>query len=120
MTKQHDEAKTRYHVEYLDWAKGEKLMNARKGDDANCGLWDYVDQGEITAYERCDTKAAAMAWAQKNAKLDVFNMPRIREQTLTLHNTDDRGRIVAPRLSWDQTGYWEVDGTELNEIDVAA
>ena len=119
MTKR-DETKTRYHVEYLDWAKGEKLMNARKGDDANCGLWDYVDQDEITKHRPFPTKEAAFTWAQKNAELDVFNMPRIREQTLTLHNTDDRGRIVAPCLSWDRTGYWEVDGDDLIEIDVAA
>ena len=117
MTKQ-DETKTRYHVEYLDWAKGEKLMNARKEKgDTNPGLWDYVAQCEITTYERFPTKEAAFAWAQEHCKLDVYNMPRIREQTLTLHNTDDRGRIVAPCLSWDRTGYWEVDGAELVEID---
>ena len=112
-----DEPKTRYHVEYLDWAKGEKLMNARKGDDENPGLWDYVDQGEITVHKPFPTKEAALAWAQENSKLDVFNMPRVREQTLTLHNTDDRGRPVRPLLSWDRTGYWEVDGTELVEIE---
>ena len=116
MAKQ-DENKTRYHVEYLDWAKGEKLMNTRKEkDDENPGLWDYVDQGEITVHKPFPTKGAAMLWAQANAKLDVFNMPRIREQTLTLRTTDDRGRIVAPWLSWDQTGYWEVDGAELCDI----
>ncbi len=116
-----EQSKTRYHVEYLDWAKGEKLMNARKEkDDTNPGLWDYVDQGEITEHKPFPTKDAAFAWAQENHKLDVFNMPRIREQTLTLHNTDDRGRIVAPCLSWDRTGYWEVDGAELVEIEKAA
>lgn len=112
-----EQPKTRYHVEYLDWAKGEKLMNARKekGDD-NPGLWDYVDQGEITVHKPFQTKDAAFVWAQANCKLDVFNMPRIREQTLTLRTTDDRGRLVAPWLSWEQTGYWEVDGAELNDI----
>lgn len=112
-----NEQKIRYHVEYLDWAKGEKLMNERRGDDALAGLWDYVEQSEITAHKAIATKDGAFAWAKKNAKLDVFNMPRIREQTLTLHNTDDRGRIVAPWLSWDETGYWEVDGGEIVEID---
>lgn len=120
MAKKKDETKVRYHVEYLDWAKGEKLMNARKGDDENAGLWDYVDQGEITAHHALPTKDAAFAWAKENAKLDVFNMPRIREQTLTLHNIDDRGQIVAPRLSWDQTGYWEIDGDEIIEVEQAA
>jgi hypothetical protein len=112
-----DEAKTRYQVEYLDWAKGERLMNKRKGDDDNPGLWDYVDQGEITVYKPFASKDAARTWAQKNTNLDVFNMPRIREETLTLHNTDDRGRLVAPWLSWDRTGYWEVDGGEIVEVE---
>jgi hypothetical protein len=106
---------TRYHVEYLDWAKGEKLMNARKeNDDENPGLWDYVDQNEITVLKPFPTKDAALAWAQANCKLDVFNMPRVREQTLTLRTTDDRGRTVRPWLSWEQTGYWETDGTEID------
>jgi hypothetical protein len=114
-----EEAKTRYHVEYLDLAEGEKLMLARRQeDDGNPGLWDYVDQGEITVHKPFPTKPAAFAWAQENHALDAYNMPRIREQTLVLHTTDDRGRVVKPWLSWDQTGYWEVDGAEL--IDIAA
>lgn len=120
MAKTQEQPKVRYHVEYLDWAKGEALMNTRKGDDSGAGLWDYVDQAEITAHHACPTKDAAFTWAKENAKLDVFNMPRIREQTLSMHNTDDRGRIVTPWLSWDQTGYWEVDGDEIVEIDQAA
>lgn len=116
-----EQPKTRYHVEYLDWKKGERLMNARKEKgDANPGLWDYVDQDEIMKNKPFPTKEAAFAWAQENSKLDVFNMPRIREQTLTLRTTDDRGRVVAPWLSWDQTGYWEVDGADLVEIEDAA
>lgn len=117
MAKQ-EEPKVHYHVEYLDWRKGKRLMNERKGDDECAGLWDYVEQFEITVHRPFGSKEKAFEWAKKNKKLDVFNMPRIREQTLTLHNTDDRGRLVTPWLSWDQTGYWEVDGSEL--IDIAA
>ena len=115
MRKSKQEAK-RYHVEYLDWVKGERLMNERKqSDDANPGLWDYVDQDEIIALRACPSKDAAFAWAKDNAKLDVFNMPRVREQTLTVHRTDDRGRLVAPVLVWDTTGLWEDDGTDILE-----
>lgn len=121
MAKKKESDPTRYHVEYLDWAKGRALMVEgckKDGDDPErATLWDYCDQGEITVCHPCASKEAAFAWARENAKLDVFNMPRIREQTLTLHSTDDRGRTVQPTLVWDTTGYWETDG---NEIDLAA
>lgn len=116
MAKKPEPEAKRYHVEYLDWAKGEKLMNERKrADDTSPGLWDYVDEGEITVLHACPSKDAAFAWAKDNAKLDVFNMPRVREQTLTVHDTDDRGRRVAPVLVWDTTGMWEDDGTDILE-----
>ena len=118
MAKKREPEPKRYHVEYLDWAQGEKLMNERKeADDTNPGLWDYVDQGEITVHKPLPSKDEAFAWAKANAKLDVFNMPRVREQTLVVHNTDDRGRRVASVLVWETTGYWEDDG---EEIDIAA
>lgn len=123
MAKKHKdepEAK-RYHVEYLDWAKGHAMMVdgcKKNGDDPErATLWDYCDQDQITMHQPCASKEVAFAWAKANTKLDVFNMPRVREQTLTLHNTDDRGRIVQPILVWDTTGYWETDG---DEIDLAA
>ena len=110
------DVKVRYRVEYLDMAKGDELMNARKEkDDDNPGLWDYVDQDEVTVLKPFETKDAAFAWAKLNTELDVFNMPRVREQTLTLRTTDDRGQLVKPWLSWDQTGYWDVDGTDIEE-----
>lgn len=115
--KDEPEAK-RYHVEYLDWAKGHAIMVEgckKDGDDPEYAtLWDYCDQGEITVHKSCPSKEAAFAWARENAKLDVFQMPRICEQTLTVHNTDDRGRLVTPMLVWDMTGCWEVDGDELD------
>lgn len=122
MAKKREPEHKRYHVEYLDWVQGEKLMNERaaKDGDTNPGLWDYVDQGEITVQKPFPSKEAAFAWAKANTKLDVWNMPRIREQSLTLHNTDDLGRPVRPILTWDQTGYWEVDGDDILEIDQAA
>ena len=110
----------RYHVEYLDWEAGKKLAAERGSDAEQESLWDSVDQDEITVYKLFPSKDEAAKWAQDNRKLDVFNMPRIREQTLTLHNTDDRGRRVAPVLVWDKTGYWEVDGDDILEIDEAA
>ncbi|MBV6487614.1 MAG: hypothetical protein GHHEDOFH_01561 [Pseudorhodoplanes sp.] len=120
MAKKPDEPKVRYHVEYLDWAKGKKLAAERGHDAETDGLWEFVDQGEITVCRPFGTKTAAVAWALQNAKLDVFNMPRVREQTLTMHTTDDRGRVVQPWLSWDTTGYWEADGVEEIETDLAA
>lgn len=118
MRKRPKEAK-RYHVEYLDWAKGKAMIEdgcAKTGDDPEyASLWDYCDQGEIIVHHRCPTKEAAFAWASKNAKLDVFEMPRVQEQTLVVHDTDDRGRRVAPKLVWETTGLWEYDGTDILE-----
>lgn len=118
MRKRQKEAK-RYHVEYLDWAKGKAMMVEgckKSGDDPEYAtLWDYCDQSDIIVHHACPTRETAFAWARENAKLDVFNMPRVREQTLTVHDTDDLGRRVAPVLVWDTTGYWEDDGTDILE-----
>lgn len=116
MTKKPEPEAKRYHVEYLDWTKGEMLINERKqADDTNPGLWDYVDQEEITVHHACPNKDAAFAWAKENAKLDVFNMPRVREQVLIVHKFDDCGRRVAPVLIWETTGLWEEDGEDILE-----
>ena len=121
MVKKREPEPKRYHVEYLDWAKGHAMMVEgckKSGDDPEYAtLWDYCDQGEITVCHACPTKEAAFEWARANVKLDVFNMPRVCEQTLVVHDTDDLGRRVAPVLVWEQTGYWETDG---DEIDLAA
>jgi hypothetical protein len=107
-SKDEPEAK-RYYVEYLDWAKGHALMVEgckKHGDDPeHATLWDYCDQSEITVLRPFPSKEAALAWTRQNAKLDVFNMPRVREQTLTLYDTDDRSRPISPTLVWDPTGY---------------
>lgn len=105
---------TRYAVEYLDWKAGEKLMNARKGDDPNPGLWDYVDQGEIEVRHPLPDKDAAFKWAKAHTELDVFNMPRIVESTLVRKPGDRRHN---PATTWERTGYWEVDGDDILEIE---
>lgn len=114
----------RYHVEYLDWDKGRAMMAEgckKSGDDPErASLWDYCDQGEITVCHACPTKEAAFAWAKENAKLDVFNMPRICEQTQVVRRTDDRGRPVRACIVWERTGYWEVDGDDIFEAEAAA
>jgi hypothetical protein len=51
------------------------------------------------------------SWAQRNRNLDVFNMPRIEEETYTERAGDASHH---PVRSWEQTGYWETDGqTEI-------
>lgn len=101
----------RYFVEYLDYAKGVAAMKAAGANPDNDTIWDYCDQDEITVRKEFPTKSKAVAWAQRNRKLDVFNMPRIEEETYTERPEDNEHHAVK---SWKQTGYWEVDGqTEI-------
>lgn len=103
----------RYFVEYLDYAAGVTLMKAAGGDPDTDGLWDYCDQDEITVRKPFPTKSKAVAWAQRHRKLDVFNMPRIVEETYTHHPEDYRHHSVR---GWEETGYWETDGqTEIGD-----
>lgn len=103
----------RYFVEYLDHAQGVAAIKAGGGDPDNDTMWDYCSQDEITVCKDFPTKSRAVAWAQKNKKLDVFNMPRIVEQTYTQAHWDDTGE--PGQRYWEQTGYWETDGQ--TEID---
>lgn len=107
----------RYFVEYLDHAQGVKAIKDGGGDPENDGMWDFCDQGEITVRRPFPTKSKAAAWAQRNRKLDVFNMPRIVEETLTEARWSDTGeRIPGRAATWEQSGYWETDGqTEIEE-----
>ena len=101
----------RYFVEYLDHAAGLKAIRDGGGDVEYDTMWDFCDQGEITIRKEFPTKSKAVAWARRNAKLDVFHMPRIVEETFTERPGDSRHLSVR---SWEQTGYWEVDGqTEI-------
>lgn len=101
----------RYFVEYLDHAQGVAAIKAGGGDPEHDTMWDYCDQDEIAVRKEFATKSKAVAWAQKNRKLDVFHMPRIEEQTYLERPGDDEHH---PVRSWEQTGYWETDGqTEI-------
>lgn len=103
----------RYFVEYLDHAAGIKAIKDGGGDVEHATMWDYCDQGEITVRKPFPTKSKAVAWAQRNKRLDVFCMPRIVEETFT--NRPEDWRHVSVR-GWEQTGYWETDGqTEIGE-----
>jgi len=101
----------RYFVEYLDHAQGIAAIKAGGGDTEYDTMWDFCDQGEITVRKEFPTKSKAVAWAQRNKKLDVFEMPRIIEETYTEQPEDYRHHSVR---GWEQTGYWEADGqTEI-------
>lgn len=107
----------RYFVEYLDHAKGIAAIKAGGGDPDYDTMWDYCGQGEITERKEFPTKSKAVAWAQRNKKLDVFNMPRIIEETYqpALWG-EDTHEPVAGQMVWGVTGYWEADGqTEIEE-----
>jgi hypothetical protein len=104
----------RYFVEYLDHAQGLAAIKAGGGDPENDTMWDYCDQGEITVCKEFPTKSKAVAWAQRNKKLDVFNMPRVEERTLIEAPEDDLHFAVK---SWERTGYWETDGQTEIETD---
>jgi hypothetical protein len=104
----------RYFVEYLDHAQGVAAIKKGGGDPDNDTMWDFCDQEEITVRKEFATKSRAVAWAQKNKKLDVFHMPRIIEETYQERPEDYRHVLVR---GWEQTGYWEVDGqTEIEEF----
>jgi hypothetical protein len=106
----------RYSVEYLDYAQGVALMKAAGADPEKDGMWDCCDQDEITVCKRFPSKWRAVAWAKKNKKLDVFNMPRIVEETYCYMAGDDIHNPSKPR--WTQTGYWEADGrTEIDPTE---
>jgi hypothetical protein len=103
----------RYFVEYLDHIEGVKAIKDGGGDINNDTMWDYCDQEEITVRKSFPTKSKAVAWAQRNKKLDVFHMPRIAEETFTERPGDAKH---LPVRAWEQTGYWETDGqTEIDE-----
>lgn len=101
----------RYFVEYLDHAKGVAAMKEYGAHPDTDTMWDFCSQDEITVRKDFPTKSRAVAWAQKNKKLDVFNMPRVVEETFTERPRDDEHFAVK---AWEQTGYWETDGqTEI-------
>lgn len=105
----------RYFVEYLDYAKGVAIMRAAGADPEKDGLWDYCDQSEITVRKEFSAKWRAVEWAKRNRKLDVFNMPRIVEETYE-YRPEDWQHVAA--TCWEQTGYWETDGrTEIDPTE---
>jgi hypothetical protein len=110
MTKRPEIGDWRYFVEYLDHAQGLAAIKSGGGDPDNDTMWDFCDQDEITVRKEFTTRPRAMEWARKNKKLDVFNMPRIVEETYTERAGD---AVHHPIKAWEQTGYWEADGTEI-------
>jgi hypothetical protein len=116
MTKRPEIGDWRYFVEYLDHAQGIAAIKAGGGDPDNDTMWDFCDQDEITVRKEFPTKSKAVAWAQRNKKLDVFNMPRIVEETFTERAGDDE---YYPVKGWEQTGYWETDGQTEIYLDAA-
>lgn len=105
---------TRYFAEYLDYAAGKKHMIDGGGDPDYDTMWDYCQQEDITVRKPFPSKEAAVAWAQKNRELDVFNTPRVQEDTFVEIPGDELHLSVS---RWEQTGYWEVDGDEVLEIE---
>lgn len=103
----------RYFVEYLDHAQGIAAIKAGGGDPENDTMWDYCDQGEITVRKEFATRPRAMEWARRNKKLDVFHMPRVVEETYRQAFWEDTGEVIPNGACWEQTGYWETDGTEI-------
>lgn len=104
----------RYFVEYLDHAQGIAAIKEGGGDPENDTMWDFCDHGEITVRKEFPTKSKAVAWAQRNKKLDVFHMPRIVEETYQQAFWDDTHEPIPGQRHWEQTGYWETDGqTEI-------
>jgi hypothetical protein len=104
----------RSFVEYIDCAKGIAAIKKGGGDPDNDTMWDFCDQCEITVRKEFTTRSRAIEWARRNKKLDVFHMPRIVEETFQERFCDDRHH---PVKSWEQTGYWEMDGKTTIEGD---
>lgn len=105
MTPHPEPGDIRYKVELLDYAQGVAIMKAAGADPDKDSFWDFCQQHEITVYETFPSKWRAVEWAKRNKRRDVFNTPRIVEETYS-----DR--------SWEQTGYWETDGrTEIDPTE---
>lgn len=103
----------RYFVEYLDYAQGVAEMKKAGADPETDTIWDYCSQDEILVRKKFPAKWRAVEWAKRNKKRDVFNMPRIVEETYREHPSDAQHSAVK---GWEQTGYWETNGsTEIEE-----
>jgi hypothetical protein len=108
MTQKPEVGDLRYFVEYIDYAQGVAAIKAGGGNVENDTMWDYCSQDEITVRKEFTAKFRAVAWARRNKKLDVFNMPRIVEETYQEHPADREHFGVR---GWEQSGCWETDGT---------
>jgi len=104
----------RYFVEYLDHAQGIKAIKDGGGDPDYDTMWDYCDQSEIEVCRPFPSKKTAVRWANENKELDVFSMPRIREDTFVVRLADEEHFATS---GWEQTGYWEMDGTDIVEFE---
>lgn len=104
---------TRYSVSYLSWELAKKRIVAAGEDPDYASIWDHCEEHDIEVYRKFKTRAAAVKWAKANNELDIFSMPRIREETYG-PVSDDLGNPEG--CDWTLTGHWEVDGAELNEL----
>lgn len=105
----------RYFATYLSWEIAKKMIRAAGQDPDYASIWDHCDQSDIEVGRKFTTKDAALAWAKANAALDIFNMPRIVEETYA-PATDDRGRPAG--FAWERTGFWEIDCSgDVTEIE---
>jgi hypothetical protein len=105
-------SKTRYFVEWSNEKRARRLM-LKRGGHPNESLWDYVQEHEITEEMLFPTRARAFKWGKENADRDMHVNPRVREQSLVLV-TDLRGKDTGK--AWEETGYWEYDGSAFVPI----
>jgi hypothetical protein len=108
-----DDMQKRYLATYLSWDLAKKRIAAMGADPETASIWDHCEECDIEVGRKFSTKAAAVAWAKKNVDRDIFGMPRIQEDTYG-PVTDDLANPAG--FDWERTGYWEIDGTEIEEI----
>lgn len=105
----------RYAVSYLSWDRAKALIVKGGGDPETDSIWDFCEETDIEVYRSFPTRGAAFKWARRNADRDIFSMPRISEETYQ-EVTDDLANPAGH--DWERTGYWEVDGDDVREMQV--
>lgn len=107
----------RYRVTWTPLTEVE-FASARRGmkPDDGSSFWDWCDVEEFERVEEFSAWQAALTFAKRAKRRDVWLMPRIMK-LVRVERRDDAG----PFEGWDAIGMWEVDGRsglDPNDPDV--
>jgi len=101
-------------VSWIDESAAIALAKKRGADPDKDGLWDTVEMCECEAYRTFPSKGLAIAFAKRNRKLDMYEMPRV-EQIEYRRMFDDLGEDCG-YSDWDRVTGWDIDGAGVHEL----